>query len=443
MAPSADDILALVAEYAAQRHAPKPFDPADPSVPVSGKVFGPEEVVELVRTSLDFWLTAGPETKRFERELARRAGLRHALMVNSGSSANLAAVTALMSPMLGDQRLRPGDEVITVAAGFPTTVNPLVQNGLIPVFVDVELPTYNIDPAQLEAAVSDRTRAVVIAHTLGNPFDLRAVTDLCRRHGLLLIEDCCDALGATYDDRPVGTFGELATLSFYPAHHITTGEGGAVLANRGTLKRIVEIVRDWGRDCWCDPGCDNTCGKRFSQRFGKLPDGYDHKYVYSHLGYNLKATDMQAAVGWAQLQRLDEFVAARRANHAYLRQALGHLEDVLILPEATPNSNPSWFGFAITVRPDAPFGRAALIDHLESAGIATRLLFAGNLLRQPAYQEVEHRVVGSLQTTDLVAANTFWIGCYPGLTEAHLDHAAGQLKRFCVGAARTTRRVAA
>jgi CDP-6-deoxy-D-xylo-4-hexulose-3-dehydrase len=439
MAPSATQILELVAEYAAEHHAPPAFDPANPSVPVSGKVFGPEEVVELVRTSLDFWLTAGPETKRFERELARRAGLRHALMVNSGSSANLAAVTALCSPMLGERALKPGDEVITVAAGFPTTVNPLVQNGLVPVFVDVELPTYNIDPAQLDAAISDKTRAIVIAHTLGNPFDLGAVTDLCRRHDLLLIEDCCDALGATYDGRPVGSFGELATLSFYPAHHITTGEGGAVLANRGVMKRIVEIVRDWGRDCWCDPGCDNTCGKRFSQHFGTLPDGYDHKYVYSHLGYNLKATDMQAAIGHAQLQRLDQFVAARRANHAFLRQSLGHLEDVLILPEATPNSNPSWFGFAITVRPDAPFGRAALIDHLESAGIATRLLFAGNLLRQPAYQDVRHRVVGSLETTDLVAANTFWIGCYPGLNEAHLEHAAGQLKRFCVGAAMSGR----
>jgi CDP-6-deoxy-D-xylo-4-hexulose-3-dehydrase len=434
MAPSATQILELVAEYAAEHHRRPEFDPANPSVPVSGKVFGPEEVVELVRTSLDFWLTAGPETKRFERELARRAGLRHALMVNSGSSANLAAVTALTSPLLGDRALKPGDEVITVAAGFPTTVNPLVQNGLIPVFVDVALPTYNIDPAQLEAAVSDRTRAVVIAHTLGNPFDLGAVTDLCRRHGLLLIEDCCDALGATYDGRPVGTFGELATLSFYPAHHITTGEGGAVLANRGIMKRIVEIVRDWGRDCWCDPGCDNTCGKRFAQRFGTLPEGYDHKYVYSHLGYNLKATDMQAAVGHAQLQRLDEFVAARRANHAFLREALADLQDVLVLPEATPNSDPSWFGFALTVRPDAPFGRRALVDHLESSGIATRLLFAGNLLRQPAYADVEHRVVGSLETTDLVAANTFWIGCYPGLGQAHLEHVADELRRFRAGA---------
>jgi CDP-6-deoxy-D-xylo-4-hexulose-3-dehydrase len=430
MAPTAEHILELVAQYAAERHAPSSFDPDDPSVPVSGKVFGPEEVVELVRTSLDFWLTAGPETKRFERALARRAGLRHALMVNSGSSANLAAVTALTSPMLGDKQLRRGDEVITVAAGFPTTVNPIVQNGLIPVFVDVELPTYNIDPAQLEAAVSDRTRAVVLAHTLGNPFDLGAVVDLCRRHGLMLIEDCCDALGATYEGKPVGTFGDLATLSFYPAHQLTTGEGGAVLANRGVMKRIVEIVRDWGRDCWCDPGCDNTCGKRFTQRFGTLPHGYDHKYVYSHLGYNLKATDMQAAVGLAQLDRLDGFVDKRRDNHAYLREALADMQDVFILPEATPGSDPSWFGFAITVRPDAPFSRTQLTQHLDERGIASRMLFAGNLLRQPAYQHVEHRVVGSLETTDMVAERTFWIGCYPGLDAAHLDYTADVLRRF-------------
>src|SRR3954452_12402724 len=284
MAPSAEDILALVAEYAAERHAQRQFDPDHPSVPVSGKVFGSEEVVELVRTSLDFWLTAGPETKRFERALARRAGLRHALMVNSGSSANLAAISALCSNTLRDRALQPGDEVITVAAGFPTTVNPIVQNGLVPVFVDVSLPTYNIDVAQVEAAVSERTRAVVIAHTLGNPFDLAAVTAFCRKHDLMLIEHCCDALGGTYDGRPVGTFGDLATLSFYPAHQITTGEGGAVLTNRSVWRRIVEMVRDWGRDCWCDPGKDDTCGKRFSQQHGTLPFGYDHKYVYSHLG---------------------------------------------------------------------------------------------------------------------------------------------------------------
>ena len=436
MPTSAQTILALVAEYAAERHAPQGFDPSRPSVPVSGRVFGCEEVVELVRTSLDFWLTAGPETGRFERALARRAGLRHALMVNSGSSANLAAVSALTSPLLGERRLRPGDEVITVAAGFPTTVNPLVQNGLIPVFVDISLPTYNVDVQQLEAAVSDRTRAVVLAHTLGNPFDLEAVVDFCRRDGLMLIEDCCDALGGTYAGRPVGTFGDLATLSFYPAHQITTGEGGAVLTNRGIVKRAVETFRDWGRDCWCDPGCENTCGKRFTQQHGTLPEGYDHKYVYSHLGYNLKATDMQAAVGTAQLSRLDEFVAKRRRNHAYLREALTGLEDAFVLPEATAASDPSWFGFAITVRPDSPFRRVDVVRHLEANGVATRQIFAGNLLRQPAYADVEHRVAGPLTVTDLVAERSFWIGCYPGLDEAHLDYAVSQLHSFVARSAR-------
>jgi CDP-6-deoxy-D-xylo-4-hexulose-3-dehydrase len=430
MAPSLEQILKLVGEYAAERHAPRDFDPANPVVPVSGKVYGAEEVVELVRSSLDFWLTAGPEHKRFERALARRAGLRHALMVNSGSSANLAAVSALTSPRLGEKRLVPGDEVITVAAGFPTTVNPIIQNGLVPVFVDVTLPTYDIDVEQLEAAISDRTRAVVLAHTLGNPFDLGAIVDLCRRHGLMLVEDCCDALGARYDGKPVGTFGDLATLSFYPAHQITTGEGGAVLTNRGILKLIVESFRDWGRDCWCDSGCDNTCGKRFNQQFASLPHGYDHKYVYSHVGYNLKATDMQAAIGAAQLERLDDFVATRRRNFDYLREALADMEDVLVLPEATPNSEPSWFGFAITVRPEAPFGRTDLVRHLDANGIGTRQLFGGNLLRQPAYQGIEHRVVGSLETTDMVMRQSFWMGCFPGLGEAHLEHAVSCLRSF-------------
>jgi len=433
----AERILELVAEHAAERHAPKGFDPADPSVPVSGKVFGPEEVVAVVRAGLDFWLTSGEEHRRFEHALARRAGLRHALMVNSGSSANLAAITALTSDTLRAP-LRPGDEVITVAAGFPTTVNPIVQNGLVPVFVDVELPTYNVHVERLEAALGERTRGVVLAHTLGNPFDLGAVGDFCREHGLWLVEDCCDALGATYGGRPVGTFGDLATLSFYPAHQITTGEGGAVLTNRAVLRRAVETVRDWGRDCWCDTGCDDTCGKRFSQQHGTLPPGYDHKYVYSQLGYNLKATDLQAAIGTVQLGRIDDFVTRRRANHAHLRAALADLEDLFVLPEATPGSEPSWFGFALTVRPDAPFSRAEVVRHLESAGIATRLVFAGNLLRQPAYAGVEHRVVGSLETTDLIAANTFWIGCWPGLRTEHLDHALGRLHEL-----RAARRLAA
>ncbi len=375
-----------------------------------------------MRSSLDFWLTSGPETQRFQRMLARRAGVKHALMVNSGSSANLLAMSTLCSPALGERRLRPGDEVITVAAGFPTTVNPMVQNGLVPVFVDIELPGYNIDVTRLEEAVSPRTRAVMIAHTLGNPFDLDAVTAFCERHGLFLIEDCCDALGGTYNGRPVGTFGDLATLSFYPAHQITTGEGGAVLMQRAALRRISESIRDWGRDCWCDTGCDNTCGKRFSQQHGTLPPGYDHKYVYSEIGYNLKATDLQAAIGTVQLRRLDAFVERRTHNHARLRAGLRDLKDVLVLPEATPGASPSWFGFAICVREDAGISRDELRHHLEARGIATRQLFAGNLLRQPAYQNVEHRVVGPLEVTNAVTERSFWIGCYPGLTDAHIGY---------------------
>jgi CDP-4-dehydro-6-deoxyglucose reductase, E1 len=422
MAPTADEILALVAAYAAERHRPPRFDPANPSVPVSGKVFGAQEVVELVRASLDFWLTSGPETKRFEQALAAAAGVRHALMVNSGSSANLLAVSTLCSPSLGDTRLRPGDEVITVAAAFPTTVNPIVQNGLVPVFVDIELPGYNLDVARLEDAVSPRTRAVMAAHTLGNPFDLDAVTAFCRRHGLRLIEDCCDALGSTYDGRPVGTFGDLATLSFYPAHQITTGEGGAVLMKRSALRRVSESIRDWGRDCWCDTGCDNTCGKRFSQQHGTLPPGYDHKYVYSELGYNLKATDLQAAIGLVQLGRLEAFVQRRAHNHARLRAGLDDLREVLVLPEATAGASPSWFGFAICVREDAPRTRDQVLRRLEARGIATRQMFAGNLLRQPAYRDVGHRVAGSLAVSDAVTERAFWIGCYPGLTDAHVDY---------------------
>jgi CDP-4-dehydro-6-deoxyglucose reductase, E1 len=422
MAPTAEEILALVADHAAERHRAAEFDRANPSVPVSGKVFGPEEVVELVRSSLDFWLTSGSETQRFERALARRAGVRHALFVNSGSSANLLAISTLCAPALGERRLKPGDEVITVAAGFPTTVNPIVQNGLVPVFVDVELPGYNFDVSELEQALSPRTRAVVLAHTLGNPFDLEAVTNFCERQGLLLVEDCCDALGASYDGKPVGTFGELATVSFYPAHQITTGEGGAVLLRRAALRRVAESVRDWGRDCWCDTGCDNTCGKRFSQQHGTLPPGYDHKYVYSNLGYNLKATDLQAAVGNIQLGRLDAFVERRAHNHARLAAGLADLEPILVLPEATPGSAPSWFGFAICVREEAPVSRNELRLRLESRGIATRQLFAGNLLRQPAYQDVEHRVAGPLAVTNAITERAFWIGCYPGLTDGHIDY---------------------
>ena len=433
--PRTTRILALVAEYARDRHAPPAFDPSAPHVPCSGRVFGEEEVVELVRSSLDFWLTAGPEAAAFERKLRAVTGHRHALLVNSGSSANLLALTALTSPRLRDRRLRPGDEVITVAAGFPTTVNPILQNGLVPVFVDVTLPEYNIDVSRLEAAVSDRTRAVMVAHTLGNPFDLDAVTAFCERHGLWLIEDCCDALGSSWNGRPVGTFGDLATLSFYPAHQITLGEGGAVLTNRPMLKKLVESFRDWGRDCWCEPGAENTCGQRFACQHGSLPYGSDHKYVYSHLGYNLKATDMQAAIGLAQLDRLEAFVATRRRNHAFLREALAPHSDVLMLPEQTPGAEPSWFGFAITIRPDAGFTRRDLVTHLHERGVDSRQLFGGNLLRQPAYADVPHRVSGGLQTTDLIAERSFWIGCYPGLDQAALEYVADTFAAFRAGAA--------
>jgi CDP-6-deoxy-D-xylo-4-hexulose-3-dehydrase len=425
---TAEEILALVASHAAERHRAAEFDPSHPSVPVSGKVFGPEEVVALVRASMDFWLTSGPETKAFERALARRAGVKHALMVNSGSSANLLAVATVCSRAMGARRLRPGDEVITVAAGFPTTVNPIVQHGLVPVFVDIELPSYNIDVRRLDEALSPRTRAVMLAHTLGNPFDLGVVAAFCRDHGLLLIEDCCDALGAAFNGQPVGTFGDLATLSFYPAHQITTGEGGAVLLQRAALRRASESIRDWGRDCWCDTGCDNTCGKRFSQQHGTLPPGYDHKYVYSELGYNLKATDLQAAVGSVQLTRLDEFVARRAHNHARLRDGLLDLQDVVVLPAATAGATPSWFGFAVCLRDDAPSTRNEVRRALEDHGIATRQVFAGNLLRQPAYQQVEHRVVGPLTVTNQITEQAFWIGCYPGLTDAHIDYSITVLR---------------
>ncbi len=432
MPPDADElrarILGLVAEYHDAAFAPQPFVPGETPVPVSGRVFGANDIRSLVDASLDFWLTTGRFAAQFERAFARVMEVRHALLVNSGSSANLVAVSTLTSPSLGDRRLRPGDEVITVASGFPTTVNPIVQNRLIPVFVDVDIPTYNIDVSQLDAALSDRTRAIVIAHTLGNPFDLAAVTAFARKHDLLLVEDCCDAVGARYDGRSVGTFGDLATVSFYPAHHITMGEGGAVLTQRPALKRVIESFRDWGRDCWCDPGKENTCGKRFEWQLGDLPYGYDHKYIYSHIGYNLKLTDMQAAVGVAQLARLDEFIAARRRNFAWLREALDDLQDVLVLPEPTPNSEPSWFGFPMLVREGAPFTRNALVQHLERRKIATRLLFGGNLVRQPAYADVEYRKVGTLANADRIMQSCFWVGVYPGLTEEMLDWIAQSVR---------------
>ena len=419
-----DEVRALVKQYYEVALAPQPFVPGQTSVSVSGKVFDSSELELLVEASLDAWLTTGRFAAQFEREFAAFIGVRCASLVNSGSSANLAALSCLTSPSLGERRLRAGDEVITVAAGFPTTVNPIIQNGLVPVFVDVQIPTYNVDPTQLEAAVSPRTKAIVLAHTLGNPFDLDAVMALATKHNLWVIEDCCDAVGSTYKGEPVGTFGHFATTSFYPAHHITMGEGGCVLTQSPALKKLAESFRDWGRDCWCDPGKSNTCGLRFEWKLGELPAGYDHKYIYSHIGYNLKATDMQAAVGVAQLKKLPGFIASRRANFAKLRDALGDLQDIFILPEATEHSDPSWFGFPLAVRANAPTTRGQVVQFLEQRNIATRQLFGGNLLRQPAYRDIQRRVIGDLSNTDFVMNNVFWIGLYPGITQPMIDYMA-------------------
>jgi CDP-6-deoxy-D-xylo-4-hexulose-3-dehydrase len=425
-----DEILAKVREYYEVTWADRSFEPGADQVPVSGRVFDAEELVLLVDSALDFWLTTGRYAYQLERGLADYLGVRHAILTNSGSSANLLALSALTSPKLGDRQLRPGDEVLTVAAGFPTTVNPIIQNGLVPVFVDVDLKTGNVATDQLEAAVGKRTRAVMMAHTLGNPFDLDAVTELCRRHDLWLIEDNCDALGSTYRGRLTGTFGDLATLSMYPAHHITTGEGGCVFTNKGAIKVLVESFRDWGRDCWCEPGKENTCGKRFRWQLGDLPEGYDHKYIYSHIGYNLKMTDMQAAVGVAQLEKLPSFIASRRENWQRLREALAVHEEYLVMPEPTPNSDPSWFGFKLIVRDEAPFSRTQLVEYLQEHGVATREMFAGNLLRQPAYSQIEHRVVGELTNTDTIMKSAFWIGVYPGITSEMIDHMIDVMERF-------------
>jgi CDP-6-deoxy-D-xylo-4-hexulose-3-dehydrase len=425
-------ILDLSAQYFREAFPGSEFKPGESPVPVSGKVIDGGDLSSVVDSALDCWFTTGHFAEDFERKLARFVGVRCASLVNSGSSANLLAVSALTSPKLGDRRLKPGDEVITVAAGFPTTVNPILQNRLVPVFVDVTLPTYEIDSSQLEAARSEKTRAVIIAHTLGNVFDLDAVTAFVRKHDLWLIEDCCDALGSTWKGRPVGTFGDIATVSFYPAHHITMGEGGAVLTNRPDLQVLIESFRDWGRDCWCHPGKDNTCGKRFDWQLGTLPCGYDHKYTYSHIGYNLKATDMQAALGASQIAKLPHFIERRKENFRYLSAALKPMEEFLLLPKATPGSDPSWFGFPIGVREEAPFSREGLTRALEAKKIGTRLLFGGNLLRQPAYKDCEYRVVGDLPNTDFVMNNVFWIGVFPGLTRPMLDFVAGAITDFAL-----------
>jgi CDP-6-deoxy-D-xylo-4-hexulose-3-dehydrase len=412
--------------------APKAFVPGETNVPVSGKVLDADDYVALVESSLDGWLTAGRFHEEFERGLARFVGVRNALFVNSGSSANLVALSGLTSPKLGKRALKPGDEVITVAAGFPTTVNPIIQNGMIPVFVDVEIGTYDAIIDQIREAISPKTRAIMMAHTLGNPFDVAAIKAICKEHDLWLVEDSCDALGSTYDGKRTGSFGDTATVSFYPAHHITTGEGGAVFVNSPLVKKQVESFRDWGRDCYCATGHDNTCHKRFEWQLGDLPFGYDHKYIYSHIGYNLKATDMQAALGVSQLKKLDKFVAARKSNFSYLKSALSDIQD-FVMPEATPNSDPSWFGFPITIRPDSGIDRTSLLRHLDEKKIGTRLLFAGNLLKQPAYRNIEHRVIGDLKNSDLVMTNTFWLGVYPGLTEEMLNYVSEVVHDFVKG----------
>jgi len=423
-------ILELTKEYYAEAFPVREFVPGESGVQVSGKVIDGDDVAAVVESALDAWFTTGRWAREFEKKLARFFGVRSASLVNSGSSANLVALSALCSPKLGDRQLKPGDEVITVAAGFPTTVNPILQNRLVPVFLDVTLPTFEIDVTRLEEAYSPRTKAVMIAHTLGNVFNLGAVTEFCKKYNLWLVEDCCDALGSTYKGQKVGTFGDIATVSFYPAHHITMGEGGAVLTDKPALKVLIESWRDWGRDCWCEPGVDNTCGKRFEWELGELPCGYDHKYTYSHIGYNLKATDMQAALGVAQIAKLPHFIKRRKENFAYLKAALESLEDVLVLPVAGENADPSWFGFPIAVKEDAPFTRDQLTRHLDGKKIGTRLMFAGNLLRQPAYADIECRVIGDMKNTDYVMNQVFWLGVFPGLTSPMLDYISGTLKEF-------------
>jgi CDP-6-deoxy-D-xylo-4-hexulose-3-dehydrase len=424
------DIAKLVARYAELTHAPKPFVPGQSVVPVSGKVIGTKELQLMVEASLDGWLTTGRFNELFQQRLAAFLGVEHLITVNSGSSANLVAFSTLTSPRLGERAIKPGDEVIGVAAGFPTTVNPILQFGAVPVFVDVDLATHNIDASKIEAAISPKTKAIMLAHSLGNPFNLDVVTALCRKYKLWLVEDCCDALGATYDGRLVGTFGDIGTLSFYPAHHITMGEGGAVFTNNPELKLIAESFRDWGRDCYCAPGKDNTCNKRFCWKLGDLPEGYDHKYTYSHLGYNLKITDMQAACALAQMDRLDDFIRIRRENFAYLKDRLRSCEEFLHLPEATPKSNPSWFGFPVVLKPESGVQRVHLLNYLDQNKIGTRLLFAGNLTRQPYMIGRNFRVSGELTNTDTVMNQTFWLGVYPGLTTAHLDFIAEKLEEF-------------
>ena len=424
-----NQILQLVSEFASLKSQPADFIPGVSPVPVSGKVLDSKDFSSLVGAALDGWLTYGEHAENFERALAQYVGVRGALLVNSGSSANLVALSALTSAKLGEKRLRAGDEVITVAMGFPTTVNPIVQNGLIPVFVDVSIPTYDAVIEQVEAALSPKTRAIMMAHTLGNPFDVDAIKDICKKNDLWLIEDNCDALGSTYKDSKTGSFGDLATVSFYPAHHITTGEGGAVLSKSPLIRRQLESFRDWGRDCYCATGQDNTCQKRFSWQLGSLPEGYDHKYIYSHIGYNLKGTDLQAALGITQLEKIDSFHDARKKNFKFLYEAFANIPD-FILPQATPHSDPSWFGFPITLKDESPINREELLRHLDSRLIGTRLMFAGNILRQPGYRDIPRRVVGNLENADRIMRRSFWLGVYPGLTKPMLEYVVENILEF-------------
>jgi CDP-6-deoxy-D-xylo-4-hexulose-3-dehydrase len=414
----------------ARKNTNKKIIPGENYISVTGKVLDEEDILMGVDSMLDAWLTAGRYSEEFERKLARYMGSRFSFLVNSGSSANLLAFYALTSPKLGDRAIKPGDEIITVAAGFPTTINPMLQFGCIPVFLDIDIPTYNIKADQIEEAITPKTKAIMLAHTLGNPFNLDIVIDIAKKYNLWVIEDDCDSLGATYNDKKTGTFGDLATLSFYPAHHITMGEGGAVLVNNAQLKKITESFRDWGRDCWCPPGKDNTCGERYCQKLGDLPEGYDHKYTYSHIGFNLKATDMQAAVGLSQLNKADSFIEMRRHNHDLLYEKFKPLEEYFILPEATLNSNPSWFGFMLTIREGAKLNRNDLVEYLEKNKIGTRLLFGGNLTKQPAYRNSNYRVLNSLENTDKIMNDGFWLGVWPGLNGNHYDYIFDKIHSF-------------
>jgi len=424
------EIAELVKKFAELQYADKAFEPGKSVVPPSGKVIGETELQYMVDASLDAWLTTGRFNDQFEKELAEFIGIKHLITVNSGSSANLVAFSTLTSPKLGERAIRKGDEVIGVAAGFPTTVNPIVQFGSIPVFVDVDLKTHNVNADLIEAAITPKTKAIMLAHALGNPYNLAKVKSLCEKYNLWLIEDCCDALGAKYDGKMVGTWGDIATLSFYPAHHMTMGEGGAVFTNNSQLIEIAESYRDWGRDCYCKPGCDNTCGKRFSQQLGNLPEGYDHKYTYSHIGYNLKISDMQAACGVAQLKKLPEFIEKRNSNFNYLKDKLSSVSGFIDFTEPTENSTPSWFGFPITIKENAGVSRVDLTKFLDQNKIGTRLLFAGNLIHQPYFQDIEYRVVGELTNTDITMKNTLWLGVYPGLGNEHLDYIAEKFEEF-------------